>query len=131
MPRGKVYELKYLIEIPIPYVDKVGRKLDERKRSDWRRKLGLVLTECFGGFTPGKAPALNRVQRSDGSWLTLSEKGQVVLRSACADQAAFLEHRERLVEFLVEMGEDLNQADVFIVAYPSDSLLIEVLERLP
>lgn len=131
MPKGRVHELKYLIEIPIPYVDKQGRKLHERRRSDWRRKLEALLTECFGGFTPGKAPALNRVQTADGRWLTLSEKGQVVLRSACADRKAFLEHRDRLVDFVVRMGEDLNQADVFILAYPSDSLLIEVLERLP
>ncbi len=27
------------------------------------------------------------------------------------------------------MGEDLDQADVFILAYASDSLLIEVTER--
>jgi len=131
MPKGRVQELKYLIEIPIPYVDKQGRKLEERRRSDWRRKLEALLTECFGGFTPGKAPALNRVQTADGRWLTLSEKGQVVLRSACADREAFLGHRDRLVDFVVRMGEGLNQAEVFILAYPSDSLLIEVLERLP
>ena len=131
MPKGRVHELKYLIEIPIPYVDKQGRKLDARSRSDWRRKLEALLTEGFGGFTPGKAPALNRVQTADGRWLTLLEKGQVVLRSACADREAFLEHRDRLVDFVVRMGEDLNQADVFILAYPSDSLLIEVLKRLP
>lgn len=131
MPKGRVHELKYLIEIPIPYVDKQGRRLDERRRSDWRRKLEALLTDCFGGFTPGKAPALNRVLRTDGTWLTLSEKGQVVLRSACADRRVFLEHRDRLVDFVVRMGEDLNQADVFILAYPSDSLLIEVLERVP
>lgn len=131
MPKGRFHELKYLIEIPIPYVDKHGRKLDNRRRSDWRRKLEALLTECFGGFTPGKAPALNRVQAADGRWLTLSEKGQVVLRSACADRDAFLQHRDRLVDLVVRMGEDLNQADVFILAYPSDSMLIEVLERMP
>jgi len=35
------------------------------------------------------------------------------------------------VDLVVRMGEDLNQADVFILAYPSDSMLIEVLERMP
>ena len=131
MPRGRVHELRYLIEIPIPYVDKHGRKLDDRKRSNWRRELGALLTDCFGGFTPGKALALNRVQAADGRWVTLSEKGQVVLRSACADRDAFLQHRDRLVDLVVRMGEDLNQADVFILAYPSDSLLIEVHEQMP
>jgi hypothetical protein len=66
MPKGRVHELKYLIEIPIPYVDKQGRKLEERRRSDWRRKLEALLSECFGGFTPGKAPALNRVRYLSG-----------------------------------------------------------------
>lgn len=131
MPRGRVHELKYLIEIPIPYVDKHGRTLDERRRSPWRRKLEVLLTDCFGGFTPGKAPALNRIQRADGKWVTLAEKGQVVLRSACADREAFLQHRDRLVDLVVRMGEDLNQADVFILAYPSDSLLIELVDEHP
>lgn len=88
-----------------------------------------VLTECFGGFTPATAPALNRVQTSGGRWITLSEKGQILLRSACADRDAFLAHRDRLVDLVVRMGEDLDQADVFILAYDSDSLLIEVTQR--
>lgn len=128
MPKGRVHTLRYLIEIPIPYVDKYGAILSKTKRSRWRRQLGELLTECFGGFTPGKAPAMNRVQTADGKWITLAEKGQVVLRSACPNRAAFLRHRDRLVDFVVRMGEDLNQADVFILAYRSDSLLIEVAE---
>lgn len=50
----------------------------------------------------------------------------MVLRSACADRTAFLQHRDRLVDLIVRMREDLNQADVFILAYASDSLLIEL-----
>ena len=45
------------------------------------------------------------------------------------DRDAFLAHRERLVDLVVRMGEALDQADVFILAYDSDSLLIEVAER--
>lgn len=67
MPKGTVHELKYLVEIPIPYVDRRGRRLDRRRTLRWRRKVEAVLTECFGGFTPAKAPALNRVQTSGGS----------------------------------------------------------------
>ena len=72
---------------------------------------------------------MNRVQTAGGSWMTLTERGQVVLRSACSDRDAFLAHREQLVNLVVRMGEDLAQADVFILAYDSDSLLIEVAER--
>lgn len=104
--------------------------MDGRKRLRCRRELEALLTDCFGGFTPGRAPALNRVQTPEGRWVTLSEKGQVVLRSACAGRGAFLQHRERLVDAVVHMGETLNQADVFILAYKSDSLLIEVVERM-
>ena len=126
MPKLEIKELKYLIEIPIPYVDRDGGKLSEFKRRHWRGKLEVLLTDCFGGFTPGKAPAMNRVRTKDGGWRTLTEKGQVVLRSACKNRAEFLRHRARLVDVVVKMGEDLNQADVFILAYPSDGLLIEV-----
>jgi hypothetical protein len=41
----------------------------------------------------------------------------------------FLAHRERLVDLVVRMGEELDQPDVFILAYASASLLIEVAER--
>ena len=126
MAKGTIRQLKYLIEIPIPYVDREGRQLNNTTRAKWRRSLEALLTECFGGFTPGKAPALNRVRRTSGRWLTLSEKGQVVLRSACSDRNEFLRHRNRLVDMVVKMGEALNQADVFILAYASDSLLIEI-----
>lgn len=34
-----------------------------------------------------------------------------------------------MVELVVRMGEELDQADVFILAYDSDSMLIEVAER--
>src|SRR2546428_13157257 len=129
MVRGRVHELRYLVEIPIPSVDRRGRALDRRKRLRWRRRIEAVLTECFGGFTPAKAPAMNRVQRAGGSWMTLTERSQGVLRSACYDRDAFLAPRERLVGLVVRMGEELEQADVFILAYDSDSLLIEVPER--
>ncbi len=128
MPQGRTYELRYLVEIPIPHVDRRGRALDRRKRTRWLRRVGAVLTECFGGFTPARAPAMNRVRAESGEWLTLTEREQVLLRSACADREAFLSHRERLVDLVVRMGEDLDQADVFILAYDADSLLIEVAE---
>lgn len=64
---------------------------------------------------------MNRVHTAAGKWITLSEKGQILLRSACADRNAFLVHRDRLVYLVVRMGEDLDQADVFILAYDSDS----------
>src|SRR6266699_1714655 len=129
MPKGRVHELRYLVEIPIPYVDRRGRALDRQKRLRWQRRSGEALTECFGGFTPAKAPAMNRVQAAGGGWMVLTEKGQVVLRSACADRDAFLSNRDRLVDLIVCMGEDLDQADVFILTYDSDSLVIEVAER--
>lgn len=129
MARRRVHELRYLVEIPIPYVDRRGRALDRRKRLRWQRRIEVLLTECFDGFTPAKARAMNRVQKADGSWMTLTERGQVVLRSACSGRDAFLAQRERLVDLVVRMGEDLDQADVFILAYDSDSLLIEVAER--
>ena len=130
MAKGRIHELKYLIEIPIPYVDRQGKRVNNRKRAQWRHTLESLLTECFGGFTPGKAPALNRVRAANGQWLTLSEKGQVVLRSACSNREEFLRHRDRLVDLVVQMGEALNQADVFILAYASDSLLIEVKKKV-
>src|SRR5262245_11600365 len=100
-----------------------------RRAGDVTIPRSMGLTECFGGFTPANAPAMNRVQAAGGGWMVLIETGQVVLRSACSDRDAFLSHRDRLLDLVVSMGEDLDQADVFILAYASDSLLIEVAER--
>ena len=50
MPEGRVHELRHLVAIPIPYVDRRGRALDRRKRLRWQRRIEAVLTECFVSF---------------------------------------------------------------------------------
>lgn len=72
MVRGRVHELRYLVEIPIPYVDRRGRALDRRKRLRWQRRIGEVLTECFGGFNSGEGagdePRARSWRGMDGSY---------------------------------------------------------------
>ena len=84
-----------------------------------------VLRGIHSGEGSGDEPCADSQRRLDDP----HREGPVVLRSACSNRDAFLAHRERLVDLVVRMGEDLDQADVFILAYDSDSLLIEVAER--
>jgi hypothetical protein len=46
--------------------------------------------------------------------------------SACDNRNEFLAKRARIQTFVERMGRDLDQRFVFVLAYPSDSFLIEV-----
>ncbi len=126
MAKDKIHELKYMVGIPIPYLDRRGNPLTKRKVQAWRQGAEKLLTECFGGVTPLAAPGLNQVRKRGGGKLTLYEKGQVLLLSSCADREAFLIQRDRIKKFVKRMGEALDQQDVFVLAFDSDSFLIEV-----
>lgn len=88
---------------------------------EWTKKAALELTECFGGATPVPAPGVNVVEGK-----VLYEKGQILVLSACGNREAFLPNRERLASFAERMGDALDQDAVFLLAFPSDSLLIEL-----
>lgn len=87
----------------------------------WIEKAAVELTDCFGGATPLPALGVNIV---DGK--VLYEKGQILVLSACQSRESFLPHRERIAAFAERMGEALEQDAVFLLAFPSDSLLIEL-----
>lgn len=129
MARDKVHELTYMVGIPIPYLDRRGNPLAKREIQRWRQKAERLLTDCFGGVTPLSAPGLNMVREPGGGKLTLFEKGQVLLLSGCANRQAFLVHRDRIENFVKRMGQALDQQDVFVLAFESDSFLIEVPQR--
>jgi hypothetical protein len=79
------------------------------------------LTDCFGGATPLPSPGTNII---DGK--VLYEKGQILVCSACNNRSEFLEKRDRISAFVERMGADLKQDSVFVLAFPSDSFLIEI-----
>jgi hypothetical protein len=56
----------------------------------------------------------------------LYEKGQILVLSACKSREDFIPHRERVAAFVERMGEALERDAVFVLAFPSDSLLIEL-----
>ena len=85
-----------------------------------------LLTKCFGGATPVPSLGTNVVEdESTGEVRFLWENGQVLVQSACKNKAAYLEHRGKIETLADEMAEDLDQAAVLILAYDSDSVLIE------
>ena len=129
MAQDKVHELTYMVGIPIPYLDRRGNPLAKREVTAWRQKAEQLLTECFGGVTRLAAPGLNQVRTPGEGRLTLFEKGQILLLSGCAHRPAFLLHRDRIEKFVKRMGQALDQQDVFVLAFDSDSFLIEVPRR--
>ncbi len=113
--------MPYVVGIPIPCLDRHGKRLLPSKVKPWIKKAGLELTDCFGGATSIPAPGVNVV-----AGRVLYEKGQVLVLSACESRQAFLPHRDRIAAFAERMGEALDQDAVFLLAFPSDSLLIEL-----
>lgn len=79
------------------------------------------LTECFGGATAVPAPGTNIVGGK-----VLYEVGQTLVVSACESREEFLANRDRIEAFVTQMGEELNQDAVFVLAFDSDSFLIEL-----
>lgn len=110
-----------MVGIAIPYLDRRGKRLRPSQVKTWTEKAAVELTDCFGGATSIPAPGTNVV---DGK--VLYEKGQVVVHSACQSREEFLPHRERLAAFIERMGQALDQDGVFLLAFASDSLLIEL-----
>ena len=99
--------------------------VDRRQTQKWIRLAEEELTQCFGGATPIPSPGTNII---DGR--ILYEEGQVLVCSACGSRKEFLKYRDRLARFVERMGNDLNQDSVFLLAFRSDSLLIEIEKQL-
>lgn len=111
----------YLVAIPIPSLDNHGHPLDQDEIDKWVAKTLWELTECFGGATPIPAPGTNIL---DGR--IVYEKDQIIVVSGCDSREEFSRHRERIEAFAEAMGEDLRQFAVFVLAFQSDSFLVEI-----
>lgn len=117
----KLTEKKYLVAIPVPFLDDRGRRLKKGRMEKWVKLAEKELTECFGGATPVPSPGTNILEGR-----IVYEQGQILVYSACDNRKEFLRKRERIAAFVEGMGSDLHQYAVFVLAFPSDSFLIEI-----
>jgi hypothetical protein len=115
----------YLVGIPIPSLDRRGRPLPPDLIAQWMKRAMDELTGYFGGATPVPAPGSNVVQGPDGAPLMLYEQGQTLVLAGCDSREAFLEKRNNIEAFAEAMADALDQYAVFVLAYPSDSFLLE------
>lgn len=95
---------RYLVAVPVPFLDKHGRELAEGDVQRWAALAQRELTECFGGATAVLAPGTNIVGGK-----ILYEAGQVLVVSACDSRKQFLANRDRIEAFVTRMGDELNQ----------------------
>lgn len=131
MRRTKILERRYLVGIPIPALDQGGRRLRAAEIERWKTRVLQELTACFGGATPIPAPGVNIVEGPEGKSLTLYEEGQVLVLSGCGSREEFLAMRPRIERLAGKMAEALRQQAVFVLAFPSDSFLVEVIRHGP
>ena len=119
-----VHNIKYMVAIPIPSLDRSGTPLSESEMEFWKMKIMDELRDCFGGATPVPAPGTNAVEGADGLPRNLYEAGQVLVLSGCETREDFMKRRARVRRLAEEMGKALRQAAVFVLACPSDSFLL-------
>lgn len=131
MRLARILEKRYLVGIPIPALDQRGRRLRAAEIDRWKKKALRELTACFGGATPIPAPGVNVVEGPARKPLTLYEERQVLVLSGCASREEFLAVRQRIARFAGDMAEALRQQAVFVLAFPSDSFLLEIIRHGP
>jgi hypothetical protein len=119
-------EKPYLIAIPIPSLDRIGNAITKRKREKWIRIAQKELTQYFGGATAVPAPGTNIVEGK-----ILYEQGQILVLAACGDRAEFMAKRRGIEALIQLMGAELKQDSVFLLAFSSDSVLIEMPKGTP
>ncbi len=121
-----IHGKNYVVAIPIPFLDKSGKQLDEKLRQKWERRIQNGLTECFGGAVQYRSPGTFILpDPRTGKIRSYMEKGQVLIMSGCDDRDEYLMKKQRIENLAVAMGKGLNQAAVFVLAFSSDSFLIE------
>jgi len=120
MPRRKrTVPHRYLFALPIPYLDKNGRRLEVSQTEKWTRLALKKLDECLGGATPVPAPGTFRIGRK--VWF---EAGQTLVMSTCETRNQYLKQERRLKAFAERMAKALDQEAVYGLACPTDSFLI-------
>jgi len=120
--RGK----NYVVAIPIPSLDRGGKQLGPKLKQKWERSIQKELTEIFGGALRYRSPGTFILPDPfTGKIRRYIEKGQVLIISGCDDRNEYLMKKQRIENLVVAMGKDLNQAAVFVLAFASDSFLIE------
>ncbi len=121
----RVREKPYVVAIPVPSLNRQGHELGPAEIQHWGKVAEKELTACFGGATSLRAPGTNIV----GSKV-LYEAGQFLVVAGCDNREQFLAKRQRIAAFVEGMGEALDQAAVFVLAFDSDSFLIELEDDL-
>jgi len=110
-----------MVAIPVPFLDRHGKELNKRQMQKWVRLAEKELTDCFGGATPIPSAGTNIIEGQ-----IVYEEGQTLVCSACENRKEFLKQRNRIAAFVERMGNELDQHSVFVIAFPSDSFLIEI-----
>lgn len=128
MKKAKTSDKRYLVGIPIPSLDMRGQHLDASEVETWTKKALDELTACFGGATPIPAPGTNVILNAAGQLQTLYEHGQTLVLSACSNRKEFKSKRSRIKRLAEQMARALRQHAVFVLAFPSDSFLVELTE---
>lgn len=119
--RKVVQKLEYWVGIPIPSLNRDGKRLKTSQRNAWMRRALRELHDCFGAATASPAPGTNVVEGK----VLFFEQDQILVWSLCKNRDEFFEKRDRIFAFADRMAVALNQQSVLVLGARSDSFLIE------
>jgi hypothetical protein len=109
----------YLVGLPIAALDAEGEQLPRSAVREWSARVAEALTEWFGGATILPAQGTSAVV--DGE----AEQGQKLVLAACDSRQAFLARRGQVLGLAEELRQALRQESVLVLAFASDSFLVE------
>jgi hypothetical protein len=109
----------FVVGLPIASLDREQRPLPRAVVEQWTARAQQELTECFGGATVLPAPGASAASGDE------PEPGQVMVVAGCDSRAHFLAQRLRLQAFAVRLKEALGQETVLVLAFESESFLVE------
>jgi hypothetical protein len=117
MPRATAKT--YLVGLPVAALDAEGEQLPRSVVSEWSARVAEALTEWFGGATILPASGTSAVVGGE------PEPGQKLVLAACDSRQAFLARRAQVLGLAEELRQALRQESVLVLAFASDSFLVE------
>jgi hypothetical protein len=109
----------YLVGLPIAALDAGGGRLPPSAVSEWSARVAEALTGWFGGATILPAQGTSVVVGGE------TEQGQRLVLAACDSRDAYLARRTEIFELAEELRRALRQDSVLVLAFASDSFIVE------
>lgn len=116
--------MPYVAALPVPTLDRKGHRLAKNRRDKAVKKVLKRFDELFGGAKVVPSPATYRTL----SGITLVEEREPLVLSMTT-RKTYAKHRKTVEQLAVEVGEDLNQESMVVIAFDSGKGVLLFMEQ--